>query len=70
MNRQLTAIVERDGDGYVAFRPEVDVASQGNTVAEASTPVYEASPPKGASRMFYAKAQPCLYYWHIPPKFC
>ena len=29
MNRQLTAIVEREGDGYVALCPEVDVASQG-----------------------------------------
>ena len=35
MNRQLTAIVEREGDGYVALCPEVDVASQGDTVAEA-----------------------------------
>ena len=35
MNRRLTAIVERDGDGYVALCPEVDVASQGGTVAEA-----------------------------------
>ena len=35
MNKQLTAIIEREGDGYVALRPEVDVASQGDTVAEA-----------------------------------
>ena len=35
MNRQLTAIVEREGDGYMALCPEVDVASQGSTVAEA-----------------------------------
>ena len=31
MNRRMTAIVERDGDGYVALCPEVDVASQGET---------------------------------------
>ncbi len=42
MNRQLTAIVERDGDGYVAFCPEVDVASQGDTVAEARDNLAEA----------------------------
>ena len=29
MNRQLTAIIEREGDGYVALCPDVDVASQG-----------------------------------------
>ena len=36
MNRRLTAIIEREDDGYVALCPEVDVASQGDTVAEAS----------------------------------
>ncbi len=35
MTRQLTAIIEREGDGYVALCPEVDVASQGDTVSEA-----------------------------------
>ena len=29
MNRQLTAIIEREGNGYVALCPEVGVASQG-----------------------------------------
>ena len=29
MIKQLTAIIEREGDGYVALCPEVDVASQG-----------------------------------------
>ena len=35
MNRLLTAIVECDGDGYVALCPEVDVASQAETVGDA-----------------------------------
>ena len=35
MRRQLTAIVKREGNGYVALCPEVDVASQGDSVAEA-----------------------------------
>lgn len=35
MNRRLTAIIEREGNGYVALCPEVDVVSQGDTVAEA-----------------------------------
>ena len=35
MTRQLTAIIEREDDGYVALCPELDVASQGTTVSEA-----------------------------------
>ena len=42
MNRQLTAIVEREGEGYVALCPEVDIASQGDTVAEARDNLAEA----------------------------
>ena len=42
MRRQLTAIVQRDGNGYVALCPEVDVASQGDSVAEARANLEEA----------------------------
>ena len=35
MKTRLTAIVEREGDRYVSLCPEVDVASQGDTVTEA-----------------------------------
>jgi predicted RNase H-like HicB family nuclease len=42
MNRQFTAVIEREGDGYISFCPEVDVASQGNTVQEASENLREA----------------------------
>ena len=35
MSRRLTAIVEREGDGFVALCPELDVTSQGHTVTEA-----------------------------------
>ena len=42
MRRQVTAIVEREGDGYVALCPEVDVASQGHSVAEARKNLEEA----------------------------
>ena len=42
MNRRLTAIVEREGDGYVALCPEMDVASQGDSVAEARGNLEEA----------------------------
>lgn len=51
MNRQLTAIIEREGDGYVALCPELDIASQGDTVAlargnltEALTLFFETAP--------------------------
>jgi predicted RNase H-like HicB family nuclease len=42
MTRQLTAIIEREDDGYVALCPELDVASQGDTVEEAHTNLQEA----------------------------
>jgi len=42
MNRRLTAIVEREGTGDVAPCPEVDVASQGDTVMEARANLEEA----------------------------
>ena len=42
MARQLTAIIEREDDGYVALCPELDIASQGATVAEARENLKEA----------------------------
>ncbi len=42
MNRRLTAIVEYEGDGYIAFCPEVDVASQGESITEARENLAEA----------------------------
>ena len=42
MTRQLTAIIEREGDGYVALCPELDIVSQGDTVAEACNNLKEA----------------------------
>lgn len=42
MNRQLTAIIEKEGDAYVALCPEVDVASQGDTIVEARNNLQEA----------------------------
>ena len=42
MTRRLTVIIEREGEGYVALCPEVDVASQGTSVAEARDNLAEA----------------------------
>ena len=32
---KLTAIIEREGDGYVSLCPGLDIASQGNSIEEA-----------------------------------
>lgn len=40
--RELTAIIEREGSGYVSFCPELDVASQGDTIEEARANLIEA----------------------------
>ena len=42
MTRQLTAIIEREGDEYVALCPELDIASQGTTVTESRENLKEA----------------------------
>ncbi len=39
---RLTAIIEREDDGYVSLCPDVDVASQGGTVEEARDNLIEA----------------------------
>jgi predicted RNase H-like HicB family nuclease len=40
--QQFTAIIEREGDGYVSLCPQFDIASQGNTVEEARENLLEA----------------------------
>lgn len=52
MVRQLTAIIEKENDGYVALCPEVDVASQGKTVGEARENLKE------ALELFFETASP------------
>ena len=42
MIRRLTAIIEREGDGYVSLCPELDIASQGQTVDGARNNLKEA----------------------------
>ena len=39
--RRFTAMIYREGDGYVSLCPELDVASQGDTVEEAATNLRE-----------------------------
>jgi predicted RNase H-like HicB family nuclease len=42
VQRQLTAIIEREGNGYVSLCPQLDIASQGDTVQEARENLREA----------------------------
>lgn len=42
MSRRLTAIIQREGDGFVALSPELDIASQGDTIEAARENLREA----------------------------
>lgn len=52
MHKQLTAIIEREEDGYVSLCPELDIASQGDTVEEARENLRE------ALELFFEAASP------------
>ena len=52
MNKQLTAIIEREGSGYVALCPELDIASQGDTIEGARENLRE------ALELFFESASP------------
>jgi predicted RNase H-like HicB family nuclease len=52
MRRQLTAIIEREGDGYVSLCPELDIASQGISIEEARDNLRE------ALELFFEMASP------------
>ncbi len=49
---QLTVMIEREGDGYVALCSELDIASQGATVEEAKANLAE------ALELFFETADP------------
>ena len=42
MKYKLTGVIERENDGYVSLCPELDVASQGNTIEKARANLVEA----------------------------
>lgn len=42
MRKQLTAITEGEGDGYVSLCPDLDIASQGASIEEARDNLREA----------------------------
>jgi predicted RNase H-like HicB family nuclease len=39
---KLTALIEREGNGYVSLCPELDIASQGDTIESARDNLREA----------------------------
>jgi predicted RNase H-like HicB family nuclease len=41
-NLQFTAILEKEGNGYISLCPELDIASQGETIEEAKANLKEA----------------------------
>jgi predicted RNase H-like HicB family nuclease len=60
--RQMTAIIEREDDGFVAFSPELDIASQGQSVEEARanliealTLFFETASPSEIARRFHSE---------------
>ena len=50
--QRLTAIIEREDDAYVALCPDLDIASQGDTIEEARTNLVE------ALTLFFESASP------------
>ena len=50
--RKFTALIEKEGNGYVVLCPELDIASQGNTVEEAKSNLQE------ALELFFEHASP------------
>ena len=50
--QQFTAIIEREGDGYVSHCPELDIASQGDNIEEARQNLIE------ALELFFETADP------------
>jgi len=42
MRRNVTAIIQSEGDGFVSLCPELDIASQGDTIEQAKDNLREA----------------------------
>ena len=50
--QRLTALIQREDDGFVSLCPELDIASQGETVEEARSNLIE------AVELFFETADP------------
>lgn len=58
--KQLTAIIRREVDGFVALCPDLDIASQGDTIEEARQNLQE------AVELFLETADPSEIRDHSP----
>ena len=65
--QRLTAIIEREDDGFVALCPELDIASEGTSIEDARTNLIEAltlffetASPSEVSRRFHSDARKAL----------
>jgi predicted RNase H-like HicB family nuclease len=58
-NYQFTAIIEKEEDMFVSLCPELDIASQGNTVEDAKTNLQE------AVELFFETASPAEIREHL-----
>jgi predicted RNase H-like HicB family nuclease len=52
MSRTLTAIIQAEGDGFVSLCPELDIASQGDSIETAKENLRE------ALELFFESASP------------
>ena len=57
----MTAIIEREDEGFVSLCPELDIASQGSTIEEARANLIE------ALTLFFETASPSEIARHAPP---
>lgn len=64
MQRQPTAIIETEGDGYVSLCPELDIASQGDSVQEARKNLRE------ALESFFEAASPTEIHQRLREEVC
>jgi predicted RNase H-like HicB family nuclease len=60
--QRVTGLIEREGDGYIALCPELDIASQGGTIEEARANLQEAldlfmetAPPDEIAERFHSE---------------
>ena len=60
--QRLTAIIEREDDGFVSLCPELDIASQGESIeqaranlVEALTLFFETADPSEVTRRFHGE---------------
>ncbi|HEY1379962.1 MAG TPA: type II toxin-antitoxin system HicB family antitoxin [Gemmataceae bacterium] len=77
MSKRLTAVIRREGDGFVALCPELDVASQGDTVEaardnlrEALDLFFECAPPRKSKTASATRCSSPRSRWAVGRRRC